>query len=113
MSKFLFLFFYFILFFLDILRIYISNVIPFPPPPIPIPPTPCFYEDAPTPTHPLQPQNPGITLHWGIEPSQDQGLFLLLMLDKASLCYVKVLECSYVSFNTGVTDLNMHVILIT
>jgi len=28
------------------------------------------------------------TLHWGNEPSQDQGLFLLLMLDNAILCYI-------------------------
>lgn len=60
----------------------ISNVIPFLPSSIPLP---SFYEGAPTPTHPLQPQCPGIPLHWGNEPSQDQGLFPLLMLDNAIL----------------------------
>ena len=27
----------------------------------------------PPPTHPLPPHHPGIPLHWGTEPSQDQG----------------------------------------
>jgi hypothetical protein len=31
---------------------------------------------------------PGIPLHWGIKPSQDQGLFLPLMSNKAILCYI-------------------------
>jgi len=58
-------------------------------PPLPHPlPSPCFCEDAPTPTHPLPPQCPGIPLHWGNESSQDQGLFLLLILDNAILCYI-------------------------
>jgi len=48
----------------------------------------CFYEDAPTPIHSLQSQCPGFPLHWGKEPSQDQGLFLLSMLDNAILCYI-------------------------
>jgi hypothetical protein len=30
----------------------------------------------------------GIPLHWGIEPSQDQGPLLPLMLNKAILCYI-------------------------
>jgi len=51
-------------------------------------PTPCLYEGAPPPTHPLPPHRPGITLHWGIKPSQDQGLLLLLMLNNALLCYM-------------------------
>lgn len=74
-------FLFFILIFFDILCIYIS-------PPLP---SPCFYDD-PTPTHPLPPQHPGIPLFWGNEPSQDQGLFILLMLDKAILCYMLQLE---------------------
>jgi len=37
-------------------------------------------------TNPLPPHCPGILLHWGIEPSQDQGPLLPLMLDKAILC---------------------------
>jgi hypothetical protein len=34
--------------------------------------------------HPL----PGIHLHWGIEPSQDQKPLLPLMNDWAILCYI-------------------------
>lgn len=34
----------------------------------PIPLSPCFYEDAPPPTHPLLPHCPRIPLHWGTEP---------------------------------------------
>jgi len=47
----------------------------------------CFFEDAPTPTHPLPLQHLGSPLHWGNECSQDQGL-LLLMPDNAILCYI-------------------------
>jgi hypothetical protein len=43
-----------------------------PPPPPPPPPTPC----------------PLIPLHWGIEPSKDQGPLLPLMLEKAILSYM-------------------------
>jgi len=75
-------FLFFISFSLDILCICISNFI------LPSPPYPCFYEDAPTPTHPLPSQRPGIPLHWENEPSQNQGLSLLLMLDNAILCYI-------------------------
>jgi hypothetical protein len=70
--------FYGFCFLLDIFFIYISNVIPFPgfpsenPLPIPFPPPPC------SPTHPLLLPGPGIPLHWGIEPSQDQGPLLPL-----------------------------------
>ena len=77
---------------LDIFFIYISNVIPFPSSPaleslFPIPSTPDFMRVFPyQPTHscslPLQP------LHWGIEPSQDQGPFLSLMPTKVILCYI-------------------------
>jgi len=58
---------------------------PFQVPPSPFL-SPCFYQDAPPPPHPLSPQCPGISLHWGNEPSQDQGL--LWMPDKAILCYI-------------------------
>jgi hypothetical protein len=51
------------------------------------PPSHCFYEDAPPPTHPLPTHCCGISLHWRIEPLLDQGL-LLLMPDKAILCYI-------------------------
>jgi hypothetical protein len=52
--------------------IYISNIMPFPGSPSPgsslfPPPSPC------SPTHLLLLPGPGIPLHWGIEPSQDQG----------------------------------------
>ena len=50
--------------------------------------SPCFYEDDPPPNHLFLPHCPGIPLHWGIEPSQDQGLLLLLMPDNAILSYV-------------------------
>ena len=49
------------LFLLDILHIYISNVIPFPGFPSEIllshSPSPCFYEQAPQPTHPTIPSS--------------------------------------------------------
>jgi hypothetical protein len=51
-------------------------------------PIPCFCEDAPPPTYPLPSHHPGIPLHWGMELAQDQGLLLLLMPDKAILCYI-------------------------
>jgi hypothetical protein len=37
-----------------------------------------------SPTCQLPPPHPGIFLHWGIKPSQDQGLLLWLMI----LCYI-------------------------
>jgi len=60
------------------------------PSPLPISrsPTPCFYEDALAPTHPLQPQHPGILLHWGNKPLQDQGPLFLLMPGNTILCYI-------------------------
>ena len=45
-------------------------------------PSPC------SPTHPLLLSCPGIPLHWGMEPSQDQGPFLPVMSNKAILCYI-------------------------
>jgi hypothetical protein len=73
-------------FLLDIFFLYISNVIPFPGFPsensLPHPRSPCFYEGAPPPIHPLPPHCPDIPLHWGIEPSQDQGPLLPLMSSK-------------------------------
>jgi hypothetical protein len=71
---------------LNIFFIYISNVIPFPDFPsenlLSHPPSTC------SPTHPLLFPCPGIPLHWGIKPSQDQGLFLPVMTNKAILCYI-------------------------
>jgi len=39
-------------------------------------------------SHPLPSQHPGIPPLWGNEPSEDQGLLLLLMTDDAILCYI-------------------------
>jgi hypothetical protein len=50
--------------------------------------SPCLYEGAPQPAHPLLPQHSSIPLHWGIEPLQDQGTSLSLMPDKAILCHI-------------------------
>jgi hypothetical protein len=51
-------------------------------------PSLCFYEGAPQLTHPLSAHCPGIPLHWGIEPSGDEGTLFPLMPDKAILCYI-------------------------
>jgi hypothetical protein len=59
-------------------------------PPIPSP-IPCFYEGAPLPTYSLPPHYPSIFLHWSIEPSQDQGPPLPLMLDILG-CLKKILH---------------------
>ena len=48
------------------------------------PPIPYLLTNLPT----LLPC-PGISLHWGIEPSQDRGSLLPLMSDKAILCYIR------------------------
>ena len=78
---------------LDIFFIYISNVIPFPVSlhpgnPLSHPPSSCFYEGVPQPINPLPPLYPRIPLHWGINPSQDQGSLLPLMPNKVILCYI-------------------------
>ena len=52
------------------------------------PSTPYLYEGAPLHTQPLLPSCPGIPLHWGIEPSQAQGLLLSLMSNKVILCHI-------------------------
>ena len=79
-------------FLLDILFIYISNVIPFPGlpsrNPLAHPSSPCFYEGAPKHTYPLLPPYPGIPLYWGIKPSHNQGQLLPVMSDKAIICYI-------------------------
>ena len=51
--------------------------------PLPLPPRGC----SPS-THPLPSPCPGIPLHWGIEPSQEQGPLLPLISSKAVLCYI-------------------------
>jgi hypothetical protein len=50
--------------------------------PHPIPLSPCSL------THPLLLPCPGIALHGGIKPSQDQGPLLSSMSHKAILCYI-------------------------
>ena len=75
---------------MDILLVYILNVIPFSGFPSVNPlshlPLPSFYEGAlpPThsPTHPFQPHDPNIPLYWDVKPSQDQGPPFPLMPDK-------------------------------
>jgi len=51
-------------------------------------PFPCFCEAASSLTHSLQPQHPGIPLHWGNKPSQEQAILFLLIADSAILCYI-------------------------
>jgi hypothetical protein len=46
-------------------------------------PTLCLYEGVSPPTSPFLAPHPRIPLHWGIEPSQDQGPLLPLMRNKA------------------------------
>ena len=58
---------------------------PIPPQKLPIPSS-CFYGGINT--HPFPPPYPVIPLHWGIEPSRDQGPLLPLMPNKAILCYI-------------------------
>jgi hypothetical protein len=72
---------------LDIFFIYISNVIPF----LGFPSENLLSPPLPSPCsriHPLLLSCPGIPLHWGIKPSQDQRSLLSLMTDKAILCYI-------------------------
>ena len=64
---------------------------PFPVPtptrnPLAHTPSPCFYKGVPHP--PSNSHLPGIPLHWGIQPSQDQAPLLQFMHDKAILCYI-------------------------
>jgi hypothetical protein len=83
---------------LYIFFIYISNVIPLPgfpsENPLSLNPSPSPY----SPTQPLCPPGPGIALHWGIEPLQDQGPLLPLMTDKAILCWSHKSHHVYVLF---------------
>jgi hypothetical protein len=83
------------IFLLDILFIYISNVSPFPnshPPETPypiIPPLTSMRVYPHLPIHPLPPPPPcsHISLHWGIEPSWNQGPLLPLIPNKAIIIY--------------------------
>jgi hypothetical protein len=58
-------------------------------------PSPCFYEGAPLPTHPLLPQQPSIPLSWVIKPPQDQEDSLPVKPDKAILCYISIWRHGY------------------
>ena len=59
------------------------------PPQTPIPsPFPASMRVFPHPPTCSPPHHPSIPLHWGIEPSQDQGPLFLLMPDKTILCYI-------------------------
>ena len=81
--------------FIGFLKIYISNIIPFPvfpqdtasPTPLPLLLQGCSPTHSPTY---YSISAPSIPLHFGIEPSQDQGPLLLLMpdKDKAIACYI-------------------------
>ena len=76
---------------MDILFIYISNVIHITDFPSRIPLSHSSYASMrvlPLPTHLPPPHCLGIPLHWGIKFSQDQGLLLPLMFNKATLCYM-------------------------
>jgi hypothetical protein len=50
--------------------------------------SPCFHEGASPPTHPILPQRPSIPLSWENKPPQCQGAPLLVIPDKAILCYI-------------------------
>jgi hypothetical protein len=58
--------------------------------PYPMLPLPASMRMPHPPTYPLLPPCPGIPVHWGIEPSQNQGPFLPLMPYKAILYYLCV-----------------------
>jgi len=51
-------------------------------------PSPCFYEDVPIPTHSLHLNALALPYVGENKPSQEQGLFLPLMLDSAILCHI-------------------------
>jgi hypothetical protein len=75
-SFFLFLFYFFIGCFVYLhFKCYPPSQFPLPKPPIPALPL-CHSEGIPSPTQPLPPYLLSISLHWGIKPSQDQGLAL-------------------------------------
>jgi hypothetical protein len=60
-------------------------------------PSPCLHEGAPPHTHPLLLHHPFIPLPWSIKPSQDPGLLLLFMPDKAILYHIYT--CSHGSLH--------------
>ena len=72
---------YFLIFYLkfSLLKIQMLALVPAPPP---FPPPPASKRVL---THPLLPPCPGIPLHWGIEPSQDQTLDFKWVPDNRAL----------------------------
>jgi len=102
--------------------LFIFYVFTFPAFPRPLTASPYLKEDAPTPTYPILLQHLGIPLHWGNKPSQDQGNFLLLILENAILCYicgwsvgffhVYILDFGLVSGNSGEILLDDIVVLL-
>jgi hypothetical protein len=80
--------FFFVGYFLFTFQTLSSFLVSLLQPPYAIPCSPCFYEGAPLPTHPLLPHYPSTPLHWDIKPSQDQMPLFPLMYDEAILCYI-------------------------
>jgi hypothetical protein len=75
------------LFYLVTFQMFSSSQFPLCKPPISSL-SPGLYEGAPSPTHSLLPHCLNIPLYWGIEPPQDQGSSITLMLYKAVFCYI-------------------------
>ena len=75
-----------------LLDIFFIFVTPFPGlpsgNPLSDPPSHCLYKGALPTMHPLLTSSPGIPPHWGIEPPQAEGPFLLLRSKKAILCHI-------------------------
>jgi hypothetical protein len=90
--KFLFLynpfFPFFIKHFLCTFQILTPFLVPHPETPYLIPPPPASITVSPFPPPQLLLSCTGISLHWGIKPSQDQGTLFPLMSNKAILCYI-------------------------
>ena len=53
-----------------------------------LPPTASMRVHLHPPTHPFLPPILGISLHWSIKPSQNQGPLLQLMSKRTILCYM-------------------------
>jgi hypothetical protein len=79
---------FFILFFYWIFSLFTFQMLPLSQFPLCNPPISTPPASMRVLPHPLPLPHPGIPLHWGIEPSQDQGPFLPLMPYKVILCYI-------------------------
>jgi len=91
---------------------YISNVIPFSGfpsiSPLSYTPPPYSMRVFPHPSaHPFPPPHPDISLHWGVEPWQDQELLLPLIPNKAILWYI----CSWSHGSVHVYSLDSGLVL--